>query len=103
MTKGSAANSGGPIMRAARRSPPQTPKSITPTTAPVYLPKREVLRRYGDVSPSWLARRLRDPSFPRPIYLAGGKMPFWRVADLESWERNKDHHPAPPVNVGPSS
>jgi hypothetical protein len=34
----------------------------------------------------WIARRLKDGSgFPKPVYI--GKLRFWRLADLEAWER----------------
>jgi predicted DNA-binding transcriptional regulator AlpA len=51
-----------------------------------FLPARAVWERYG-VSDMTLWRWLRDPSmaFPQPTYF--GRLRFWRIGDLERWER----------------
>ena len=53
-----------------------------------FLPAREVWRRYG-VSSMSLHRWLGDArmQFPRPHYF--GRLRFWRLADLEAWERQR--------------
>ncbi len=44
--------------------------------------------RYGGVSHMWVERRLKsDATFPRPALLVG-KRRFWRLNDLEAWERS---------------
>jgi hypothetical protein len=51
------------------------------------IPTAKLRQRYGDVSHMWVVRRLADdPSFPRPIFLAGRR--YWRLADLIAWERS---------------
>ena len=53
---------------------------------PIFLPIAAVCGRYNEVSDMWIERRLKDSSgFPKPIYIA--KRRFWRLADLELWER----------------
>ena len=53
---------------------------------PVFLPSGAVRSRYDHASDMWLDRRLKDDSgFPRPVYIA--KRRYWRLADLELWER----------------
>lgn len=49
------------------------------------IPTAQVRARYGGVSHMWIERRLSDPIFPRPLYIA--KRRYWRVADLVMWER----------------
>jgi predicted DNA-binding transcriptional regulator AlpA len=47
---------------------------------------QRVRARYGDVSTMWIERRLRDDSgFPKPVYI--GRLRFWRIAELQAWER----------------
>ena len=49
------------------------------------IPIRGVRERYGDRSHMWVERRLKtDPKFPRPVYI--GRLRFWRIDQLESWE-----------------
>jgi hypothetical protein len=54
---------------------------------PEYLNSRAVRRRYGDVSDMSLYRWLHTEklNFPRPTII--NKRRYWRVADLEAWER----------------
>jgi len=53
----------------------------------VLVPVQKVRERYGDVSAMWVERRLKDASgFPRPVYV--GRLRFWRLVDLENWERD---------------
>lgn len=36
----------------------------------------------------WIERRLKDdPTFPKPVYL--GRLRYWKISDLETWEREK--------------
>jgi predicted DNA-binding transcriptional regulator AlpA len=53
----------------------------------VFLPARDVRKRYGGASDMWLWRRLHNPAsqFPQPTYF--GRFRFWRLSDLEAWER----------------
>ena len=54
---------------------------------PVLIPAAKVRQRYGGRSHMWIERRLRDNSgFPAPIYI--GRLRFWRLADLEEYERS---------------
>lgn len=57
-------------------------------TTSEFLPARRVWERYG-VSQMTLWRWLRDEkmSFPRPIYF--GRFRYFRIADLEDWERRQ--------------
>lgn len=51
-----------------------------------YLPARKVWERYGITSMTlWRWVREERMGFPAPIYL--GRFRFWRLADLEAWER----------------
>jgi predicted DNA-binding transcriptional regulator AlpA len=51
-----------------------------------FLPARKVWERYG-VTSMTLHRWLHDErmEFPEPVYL--GRFRYWRLADLETWER----------------
>jgi hypothetical protein len=53
-----------------------------------FLPARKVWERY-DVTSMTLHRWLHDErmAFPEPIYL--GRFRYWRLTDLEAWERQQ--------------
>lgn len=53
-----------------------------------YLPARKVWERYG-VTSMTIARWLdnEDMGFPRPVYL--GRYRYWKLSDLEVWERER--------------
>ena len=53
-----------------------------------FLPARRVWERYG-VSEMSIHRWLRDPrmNFPQPFYF--GRFRYWRLGDLEAWERQR--------------
>lgn len=51
-----------------------------------YLTAAQVRARYGGANDMWLHRRIRDYGFPAPVRF-GGKLRFFRRADVESWER----------------
>jgi predicted DNA-binding transcriptional regulator AlpA len=46
------------------------------------------MERFG-VSHMWILRRMRDANFPPPIRFSNAKTSrrFWRIADVEAWER----------------
>jgi predicted DNA-binding transcriptional regulator AlpA len=57
-----------------------------------YLKAPDVCERYG-VSDMWLWRRLKDdPKFPRPMVV--GRIRYFRVSDLELWEKRQAHRAA---------
>lgn len=67
----------------------QVTLSQTPAAPdPGYLPARRVWERYGITSMS-LHRWVNDPAlnFPRPMYF--GRFRFWRLSELEEWERRQ--------------
>jgi hypothetical protein len=48
------------------------------------MPSAGVRVLFGGVSIMWVERRLDDdPTFPKPIYIAGKR--FWEVEELEGW------------------
>lgn len=51
-----------------------------------FMPARSVWERYG-VTSMTLHRWLRDDAlkFPQPVYI--GRFRYWKIADLETWER----------------
>ena len=52
----------------------------------IFIPTRQVRRRYGDRSHMWIERRLKDdPEFPRPYYF--GRLRFFKLSELEAYER----------------
>ena len=59
-----------------------------------FLTTAKVRERYG-VSHMFIERRLADAgsTFPRPIYL--GRLRFWKLAELEAWERAQALKPPP--------
>ena len=61
----------------------------------LFLKARQVRARYGDVSHMWLVRRQKDVGFPSPTILGGIR--FWKLSDLERWE--KDQNTAPKVRA----
>jgi hypothetical protein len=61
----------------------------------LFLKARQVRARYGDVSHMWLVRRQKDAGFPSPLFFGGIR--FWKLSDLERWE--KDQTTAPKVRA----
>lgn len=53
-----------------------------------FLSAAQARARYGNVSHMWLVRKMRDEGFPACVRF-GGRLRFWRVSDLEKWERRK--------------
>jgi predicted DNA-binding transcriptional regulator AlpA len=51
-----------------------------------FLSARQIQERYGNVSRMWPYRRMADSGFPKPEKL-GGRLRFWKLADLERWEK----------------
>jgi predicted DNA-binding transcriptional regulator AlpA len=51
-----------------------------------YLPARQVWERYG-VTDMTLHRWVRSQqmNFPKPVYI--GRYRYWRLSELEAWER----------------
>jgi predicted DNA-binding transcriptional regulator AlpA len=61
----------------------------------LFLKARQVRARYGDVSHMWLVRRQNDAGFPSPTILGGIR--FWKISELERWE--KDQKSAPRIRT----
>jgi predicted DNA-binding transcriptional regulator AlpA len=59
----------------------------------LFLKARQVRARYGGVSHMWLVRRQKDSGFPLPTILGG--LRFWKLSELERWE--KDQRIAPKI------
>lgn len=67
---------------------------------PIYLTARQVLNRYGRKSTIWLYRIVkRDPKFPRPLYIGGQK--YFRLSDLEAYDRDPERAIAPVTAPAP--
>lgn len=53
-----------------------------------FIAAAQVMARYGGVSHMWLRRKQQKEGFPSPVRF-GGRLRFWKVSDLERWERSK--------------
>jgi predicted DNA-binding transcriptional regulator AlpA len=55
---------------------------------PRYVTAGDIRERFG-VSDMWIRRRIADSDFPKPIKFAPSQTSrrFWRLADIEAWER----------------
>jgi predicted DNA-binding transcriptional regulator AlpA len=63
---------------------PQKPVPV-PSDAK-FISMKQVCARYGNRSPMWVERKLdKDPKFPKPKKI--GRMRFWEVSELETYER----------------
>lgn len=55
----------------------------------IYITSRQLRQRFGGVSHMWIERRLADPDpsipFPKPIYIKNRR--YWRLDEIEAWER----------------
>lgn len=60
---------------------------------PDFLPARRVWERYG-VTDMTIDRWVKNPdlAFPKPVYI--GRYRYWRISDLEAWERSRAKVPA---------
>ena len=61
--------------------------------ATVYLNHKQTCARFGGVSHMWIRRRQLRDGFPLPVFM--GRQKFWRIADLEAWEKSQADKPAP--------
>jgi predicted DNA-binding transcriptional regulator AlpA len=52
-----------------------------------FLNASQLRQRYGGVSRMWLHRRLSDPDFPLPQPITIASRRYWRLRDIELWER----------------
>ena len=70
-----------------RCPPPAVSKPAYPDDD-VLLAIRPVCKRYNDAHPMTIYRWLRDPkvNFPKPIFIGGGRIRYWRLSDLVRWE-----------------
>lgn len=59
----------------------------------IYLKAAQVRHRYGECSDMWVRRRIRDAGFPEPTFLGG--LRFWKLRDLERWDRERVIAPKP--------
>jgi predicted DNA-binding transcriptional regulator AlpA len=50
-----------------------------------FLTAGQARERYG-VSNMWLHRKMLAGKFPKPVRLGGGRLRFWKIADLQAWE-----------------
>jgi predicted DNA-binding transcriptional regulator AlpA len=69
----------------------------------VFLTSVQVRKRYGNVADMTLHRWLRDErmEFPQPVYF--GRLRFWKLSDLESWERSSATRRATTKNNQPTN
>jgi predicted DNA-binding transcriptional regulator AlpA len=60
-----------------------------PASSDKLIGSRTLRERYDNISDMTVWRWLHDPylGFPQPIYL--GKRRYWRLGDLEAWERSR--------------
>jgi hypothetical protein len=64
----------------------------------VFASVAQVRARYGGVSHMWAERHIQDdPDFPRPTYF--GRLRFFKIAELEAYERLCARRPAPPSHL----
>jgi len=58
---------------------------------PQFITRSQLQQRWG-VSHMFVERKLTlDPTFPKPIRLADGKMArrYWNIDEIEAWERGR--------------
>jgi hypothetical protein len=66
-----------------RPPPPIAPGAIFITTA-------QLRARYGGMSNVWVNRKVKtEPSFPRPYYFGESSQRFFKLADVEKFERQR--------------
>jgi predicted DNA-binding transcriptional regulator AlpA len=64
-----------------------------------YLRTKQLRARYGNVSHMWIERRLEsDTDFPRAIKM--GRLRFWKLSELETWEAAQNQ-PGPKPKITP--
>jgi hypothetical protein len=58
----------------------------------IFVTSFQLRSRYGGVSHMGIERRLGDDAgFPKPTKF--GRLRFWRLADIEAWERSRAGKP----------
>lgn len=64
----------------------------------IFLKARQVRDRYGHCSHMWIVRRMQSDGFPTPTYF--GRLRFWKVAELDQWDRDRKAAPHEPHAPG---
>jgi predicted DNA-binding transcriptional regulator AlpA len=64
------------------------PHYVTVSNDARYLSAAQIMERFG-VSHMWIIRRMADADFPQPIRFSSSKTSrrFWRLDEVEAWER----------------
>ena len=73
------------------------PRYVTVSNDSRYLSAAHIMERFG-VSHMWILRRMADANFPRPIKFTDARTArrFWRIADVDEWEREQAKQNAAP-------
>lgn len=60
-----------------------------PPASDAHMTGPQMLMRFGGISEMTLWRWLRDPTlnFPKPLVI--NRRRYWRVVDIEKWERDQ--------------
>jgi len=53
----------------------------------VFLRKRQVAKRYGDIAERTVERMAEDGRIPKPFYLMGSRIPLWDNEALDENDR----------------
>jgi predicted DNA-binding transcriptional regulator AlpA len=78
--------------------PPTKSTRLNNPPVAVFASVAQVRARYGGVSHMWIERHLQDdPDFPKPIYI--GRLRFFKISDLEYYEKLCAKRPAPPSHL----
>jgi predicted DNA-binding transcriptional regulator AlpA len=75
-------------MRVQTHAAPGRVHNIRASSRVGYLTAGEVVARYS-TSMSWILRRQRDSGFPAAVKFGAGRFRFWKLSELEAWERKK--------------
>jgi predicted DNA-binding transcriptional regulator AlpA len=73
----------------------------SPNPSKKYLRVNPLRARYGGVSDMWITRKMRDDDFPQPHYLGGGRDRYWRIDELDQWDREHQTRERPKSNAPP--
>lgn len=57
-----------------------------PAPAKRWATSKILRKRYGDRGPLWLPRAIKSKGFPKPFRLAGGRLLYWDLNEVEAWE-----------------
>jgi len=64
---------------------------VTPaiTSNVIYITSRQIRERFGGRGELWITRQIETNGFPKPVRFGNGRLLYWKLSEVEEWERSR--------------